>query len=220
MMKSTMMKSWIPSLMMATVALAVTSGPALGQTVTSLGTYTGTEGDQWHLEYAPGQRIQTMTFRHVASVDGEEVTSDVESTLIRPIKFLATDSGTTTNYEEQTICLDAGAYADSNTLTPGTEGGDDYRERTPVENHVCQNEHTIEAYSQPAVVSCTATNYALDCASESTQPDTVRFSVVSIDNNCRNAWLGVEVLVTFTDDSTEKGRWNLIDDDLLVAPDC
>ncbi len=200
------MKSWIPHpLMMAAVALAVTSGPALGQTVTNLGTYTGTEGDQWHLEYAPGQRIQTMTFRHVASVDGEEVTSDVNSDLIRPIRFLATDSGDTTDQEEETVCLDEGAF----------DG-----EGSPVDNYTCQNEHTIAAYSEPAVVSCTATDYALDCTSESTQPDTVRFSVVSIDNNCRNPWLGVEVLVTFTDNSTEKGRWNLMDDDLLVAPDC
>ena len=201
-------------MMIAAVAVAGIGGAvgsALGQTtVATLGTYSGSEGAQWHYEFAPDKRIKRMTFTHIPE-------GAVQTALIRPIRFLATDSGNATAYEEQTICLDADAWTQSDTLTPGTDGGDDYYAGTPVENHVCQREHTIPAYSEPAVVSCTATNYALDCSSQNPMPDSVSFGVVSVDNDCRSM-RGVKVTVTFADDSDAVGQWNITDDDLLPCP--
>ena len=184
----------------AALAVAMTALPASGQTVTTLGTQSGVEGVQWHHEYAPGKRIRSMMFTQVVP-DGETAVA-LQNTLIRPIRFLATDSGNVTAREEEAVCLDAGAF--------DAEGN-------PVPNHVCQNEHTIPAHDEPAVVSCTATDYSLDCAGQNPMPDTVRFGIVSVDNDCRSME-GVSVTVTFADDTTETGRWNIADDDLLDCP--
>jgi len=144
--------------------LALLAAPATAQTeettITTLPTLAGTEGDQWHVTYAPAQRIKSLAF---TALDG----TALSTARIRPIRFLALDSGTTTDRAAQTICLDADAWTYSATLTPGTDGGDDYSLGTPTPvtpDHVCQNEITLPAYKEPAVVACTTANYSLDCS--------------------------------------------------------
>jgi len=202
-----------PLLLVAALLVAM-AAPATAQTeeitITTLPTLAGTEGDQWHVTYAPAQRIKSLTFTDTATPPGA-----LSTTRIRPIRFLALDSGTATDRDAETICLDADAYTYPDTLTSGTDGGDDSFTGTAVANHDCQNEITLPASSEPAVVACTTANYSLDCSSQATLPDSVRVSIVSIDDNCRTAAHGVIATATFADDTTATGRWTLMDDDLF-----
>ncbi len=191
-------------------AVLALAAPALGQTapVTTLPAATGVEGDQWHVTYTPAKRIKRMEF---TALDGTALSPD----RIRPVRFLALDSGTVTERAEETVCLDDGAWTRSDTLTPGTDGGDGYYAGTAVEDHVCENEHVIPAYGEPAVVPCTATRFSLDCAGQSPMPDRVEFSAVSVDDDCRTSRPGGAVTVTFADDTAETGRRTLTDDDMF-----
>jgi len=192
--------------------LAALAAPATAQTeettLTTLPTLAGTEGDQWHVTYAPTQRIKSLAF---TALDG----TALSTARIRPIRFLALDSGNATDRVEETICLDANAYTYSATPTSGTDGGDDYSAGTAATDHICQNEITLPASSEPAVVACTTADFSLDCSSQTPLPDSVRVSIVSIDDTCRNAEHGVIATATFADDTTATGRWTLTDDDLF-----
>ncbi len=124
---------------------------------------------------------------------------------IRRISFLAFDSGSLTDQAEQTICLDADAFDSSG---------------NPVANHVCRNEHIIPAYRGPTLVSCGAeVGFSLDCSSEDTMPDTVRFGIVSIDDNCQGSQ-GASLTVTFADDTTTTVTWTIVDDEAAWASAC
>ncbi len=175
-------------------AALLLAAPVGAQTVAvnTLSNTSGTEGDQWHYSYAPGKRIKKMDF------------STFTPAKIRRISFMALDSGNLTDQAEQTICLDADAF-DLN--------------GNPVENHVCQNEHTIPAYRDPALVSCTTGDFSLDCSSQDPMPDTVRFGIVSIDDNCIGSQ-GASVTVTFADDTATVVTWTIVDDEAAWASAC
>jgi len=201
-------------LLLAAALLVAIAAPATAQTeettITTLPTLAGTEGDQWHVTYAPAQRIKSLVFTDTATPPGA-----LDPMRIRPIRFLALDSGTATDRDAQTICLDADAWTYSDTLTSGTDGGDDYFTGTAVTKDNCDNEITLPASSEPAVVACTTADFSLDCSSQTPLPDSVRISIVSIDDTCRNAPHGVIATATFADDTTATGRWTLMDDDLF-----
>jgi len=77
----------------------------------------------------------------------------------------------------------------------------------------------IPAYDDPAVVSCMATDFALDCTGQTPMPDTVRFGIVSIDDNCRGVQ-GATVTVALADDTTAAVTWSITDDDSPLAFTC
>jgi len=186
-------------------ALATLAAPGWAQTtITTLPTLMGTEGDQWHVTYTPAKRIKGITFTDTATPPGAP-----DPARIRPIRFLALDSGNSTDREERTVCLDADGWTDV------LDGDSNVIGQMPDPNHDCENEHTIPAYSEPAVVPCTATDYSLDCTGQTPLPDSVRISIVSIDDSCRNAGHGVVATATFADGTTATGRWTLTDDDLF-----
>jgi len=50
-------------------------------------------------------------------------------------------------------------------------------------------------------------------------PDTVRFGIISIDDNCRG-FQGATLTVTFADDTTDTATWTITDDEMAWAPAC
>ena len=208
-------KSSLYSRLAASLVAVLLALPVLAQTPQTEGVFsgnrsiTGMEGDRW---------------RHGVAVTGQKVASLTVSGTNNVTRRIRLDGGlgvrgendTTTSVEEQTICLDADAYTVSDTVTPGTEGGDDYREGTPVENHVCQNEHIIPASDLPDVVWPTASANNTFTFASGSEPDSVYWTIVTIDNNCRSsAGTTVAVAVTLDNGSIRTINYTISDDDFF-----
>ena len=171
---------------MLTAALAL---PASAQTLSANANFTGLEGVRW---------------AHELDIAGQKVTKlEVLGTTTR-IRLggglgVRGENDTTTAVAEETICLDDGAF-----------DGDG----APVPNYVCQNEYTIPAYSQPAVVWPTAAGntFTFDSGSE---PDEVHWQIITKDDNCRNSADIATVRVTLMDTSFREIQYTINDDDIL-----
>ena len=177
---------------------------ALAFAVQVNGVTVGKEGDQWHnvrvrlnpalVQSDPSIQFDTLVVR--ASTDHFRAV----------VKALGTES---TGRGEETVCLD----------NPWPQSY--VNDKTNLSD--CQSTYTIPAYSEPTLVSCTATalpnkqGTSWDCSSSSVRVVEFIFSLYSIDNNCRNQ-AAYNATVEATDNDGDKFwtyNYTVSDDDLL-----
>ena len=193
MMKETPMPTPTHPLTLAAALIAtLLAVPALAQTLTGSQTVTGTEGDRW----SHGLAIADRTVASLA------VTGATRRIRLEGGLNVRGENAATTARAAETVCLDDGAF----------DGGGN-----PVPNHVCQNAYTIPAADLPTVVWPTAdtagTTFTFASGSE---PASVHWTLVTIDNNCRStAGSTVTVTATLDDASTRAVTYTIADDDVF-----
>ncbi len=175
--------------LIALLLLTALAIPASAQTLSANANFTGLEGMRW---------------AHELDIAGQKVTQlEVLGTTTR-IRLegglgVRGENDETSEVAEETICLDDGAFDN---------------EGNPVSNYACQNEYTIPAYRQPAVVWPTAAGNTFTFASGS-EPDEVHWQIITKDDNCRNSADIATVRVTLMDNSFREIEYTINDDDLL-----